>query len=200
MPQFDLRGIKVAKYVNTSGTISYTGKTSIGDAMGVNLEFRFAEGRLYAESSLAEYIRKVVGGTISIAEKYIPKPAQTMMYGAKTKTRSISYTPEGSETQTTSSVESLVYGAKSKSSYVGVAFYAPDMIDGVEKYTCVLLKKSMFGLPGMNIQTAGENIVFSTPTTTGEFMPDDSGNKDATEVAVCDDINEAIAWVDAALT
>ena len=63
MPQFDLRGIKCAKYVNTGGAISYTDKQAVGDAMTANLEMRFAEGRLYAESALAEYLRKAVGLT-----------------------------------------------------------------------------------------------------------------------------------------
>lgn len=199
MPQFDLRGIKVAKYVNTSGTISYTGKTSIGDAMNVNIEVRSAEGRLYAESTLAEYIRKIVGGTISIAVKYIPEAAQKVLFGAKENTRSITYTPEGGSS-TSASVDSLVLGAKSDPSYVGVGFYAPDMVDGAKKYTCVKIARALFGPPGMALQTAGENIQFSTPTTSGEFMADNSTAQNLIEVAVCDDENEAIAWVTAALT
>ena len=89
MPQFDLRGIKVAKYVNTSGTITYTDAQTLGDAMNVNMEVRVAEGRLYAESTLAEYMRKIVGGTISIGVKYIPTAAQKLMFGSTEKTRSI---------------------------------------------------------------------------------------------------------------
>lgn len=58
MPSFDLRGIKCANYVNTNGTISYTGAQSIGDAMTVDLQLKYAEGRLYAESTLAEYMKK----------------------------------------------------------------------------------------------------------------------------------------------
>lgn len=199
MPQFDLRGIKIAKYVNTSGTISYTGAQSIGDAMNVNIEVRSAEGRLYAESTLAEYIRKIVGGTISIAVKYIPEAAQKVLFGAKENTRSITYTPEGGSS-TSASVDSLVLGAKSDPSYVGVGFYAPDMVDGAKKYTCVKIARALFGPPGMTLQTAGENIQFSTPTTSGEFMADNSTAQNLIEVAVCDDENEAIAWVTAALT
>lgn len=199
MPQFDLRGIKIAKYVNTSGTISYTGAQSIGDAMNVNIEVRSAEGRLYAESTLAEYIRKIVGGTISIAVKYIPDAAQKLLFGSKENTRSITYTPE-SGSSTTESVDSLILGAKSDPSYVGVGFYAPDMVDGAKKYTCVKIARALFGPPGMALQTAGENITFATPTTSGEFMADNSTAQNLMEVAVCDDEAEAIAWVTAALT
>lgn len=199
MPQFDLRGIKVAKYVNTSGTITYTNAQKLGDAMTANLEMRFAEGRLYAESTLAEYMRKATGGTISVGVKYIIAAAQQLLFGSKSKSRSVTYVPTTSTTTTTTSVSGLVLGAKTDSSYVGIAFYAPDMVDGVEKYTCVFAHKALFGPPSMQLQTAGDTIVFNTPTTSGEFLADDSSAQDMIEVAVVDDENAAIAWVDAVL-
>lgn len=198
MPQFDLRGIKIAKYVNTNGVISYTDVQSAGDAMRANLELRFAEGRLYAESTLAEFIRKCTGGTISLGVKYIPTAAQQLLFGTKEQSRSITYV-NSSGTTTTATVKSQVTGRKTNGAYVGVAFYAPDMVDGVEKYTCVKIARAMFGQPAMALQTAGESIVFNTPTTTGEFMADNSTDGAMKEVAVCDDENEAIAWVAAVL-
>ena len=189
MPQFDLRGIKVANYVNTNGTITYTSATSIGDAMNVNLELRFAEGRLYAESTLAEFMRKCTGGTISIGVKYIPDAAQTMMYGVTSKSRTVG----------TKTISGLVTSAKDTPNYVGVAFYAPDMVGGVKKFTCVKVARALFGNPSMTLQTAGENIVFNTPTTSGEFLADDSTNQEMLEVALCDTEADAIAWVTAVL-
>lgn len=199
MPQFDLRGMYVAKYVNTAGVISYTNRTPAGDAMAATLEMRYAEGRLYAESTLAEFMRKATGGTISIGVKYIPTAAQQLMFGSRSKQRSITFTPEGGS-QTTENVSGLVLGGKTTSQYVGFACYAPDMIDGVEKYTCFKVAKALFGPPGYNLQTAGENIQFATPTTSGEFLADDSTAQDMVEVAVCDDEAAAIAWVQAVLT
>ena len=199
MPQFDLRHIYCAKYVNTEGVISYTDAQQIGDAMTANIELRYAEGRLYAESTLAEYMRKAVGGTISLGVKYIKTAAQQLMFGMKSKSRSITYTPEGG-TSTTISVSGLAIGGKDEGVYVGVAFYAPDMVDGVRKYTCVLVKKALFGPPSMSLQTAGENIQFNTPTTSGEFLADDSTGLELLETAVVDDEEAAIAWVAAALT
>ena len=193
MPQFDLRGIKCAKYVNTNGTITYTNAQAVGDAMTATLEMRFAEGRLYAESTLAEYMRKATGGTISLGVKYIKNAAQQLMFGSTAKQRSITVE---SAAQT---VSSLVLGAKSTPAYVGVCFYAPDMVDGVKKYTCVLIRKCLFGPPSMALQTAGENISFNTPTTSGEFLIDDSADHNLFEIAVVDDENEAKAWVTAVL-
>lgn len=199
MPQFDLRGIKIAKYVNTAGTITYTNAQTIGDAMNCNLELRYAEGRLYAESTLAEYMKKTVGGTISVGVKYIPSAAQQLMFGMGTKSRSVTYTPASGGSATTASVTSLVTTAADEPAYVGLACYAPDMVDGVRKYTCIKVAKCLFGQPSMSLQTAGENVVFNTPTTSGEFLADDSADQNMLEVAVCDDENEAKAWVTAVL-
>ena len=200
MPQFDLRHIYCAKYVNTAGSISYTSPQQVGDAMTANIEVRYAEGRLYAESTLAEYMRKAVGGTISLGIKYIKDSAQQLMFGSRTKSRNITYTPTGSTSSTTASATSLVLGGQDEGTYVGIGFYAPDMVDGVKKYTCVLVKKALFGPPSMSLQTAGENIQFNTPVTSGEFLADDSATQDLFEIAVVDDENAAIAWVTAALT
>lgn len=198
MPQFDLRGIKVAKYVNTGGTISYTNPQSAGDAMTATLEMRYAEGRLFAESTLAEFVKKATGGTISLGVKYIPSAAQQLMFGSRAKSRTLSYAGSGGAT-TNSTVSGLVLGAKTDSGYVGVAFYAPDLVDGVEKYTCVKVAKALFGPPSMSLKTAGESIQFNAPTTTGEFLADDSTNQDMIEVAICDSEEAAIAWVEAVL-
>ena len=193
MPQFDLRGIHCAKYNNNDGAITYTNVQEVGDAMTATLEMRFAEGRLYAESTLAEFMRKATGGTIALGVKYIKNAAQQLMFGSTSKTRNIT---AGGSSQ---NVSSLVLGAKSTPAYVGVSFYAPDMIDGVEKYTCVLVKKALFGPPSMSLQTMGESITFNTPTASGEFLADDSATHDLFEVAIVDDINMAKAWVQAVL-
>jgi hypothetical protein len=199
MPQIGLKGIKAAKYVNTEGVITYTNPTAVGDAMTANLELRYAEGRLYAEDMLAEYMRKAVGGTISLGVKYIKQSAQALLFGKQTKEREISYTPVGSSTPTTATATSLVTGGQDLGQYVGVAFYSPDLVDGEPKFTCVLVKKCLFGPPSMSLQAMGENIQFNTPTTSGEFLADDSEAQDLFEVAIVDDENAAKAWVDEVL-
>lgn len=200
MPSFDLKGIKIAKYGYTSSSgVAYTNKQSIGDAMNVNLELKYAEGRLYAESTLAEYMRKATGGTVSIGEKYIPDAAQKVLFGSRENTRSITYTPAGGSS-TTESVTGLALGGKSNPNYVGVAFYAPDMVDGVLKFTCVKISRALFGPPSMSFQTTGENIQFNTPTTTGEFLADNTTNQDMIEVAIVSSEEAAIAWIDAVLS
>ena len=192
MAKYDLRHIQCATYVNTNGTISFTGKTLVGDAMQANIAMRFAEGRLYAESTLAEYMRKCTGGTISLGVKYIKEAAQKLMFGLTEKSRSI--TPSGG---TATTVKSLVTKKNTTSKYVGISFYSPALYDGVEKFDCVFIGKCMFGDPDMQLQTAGENIQFNTPTTNGEFLADDSSDGQIKEVVTVDTEAVAIAWCDA---
>lgn len=179
MPSFDLRGIRAGKYKNASGTVTYETPTDVGDAMSANLELRFAEGRLYAESKLAEYIKLATGGTISLAVKYIKKTAQTMLYGCTAD----------------SSKDNIKFSAKDVANYVGVGFYAPDKVDGVTKYTCVWVPKALFGPPSMAYQTKGENIQFNTPTTTGEFLADDSTTELLLETETVETAEAAVAWI-----
>ena len=194
MAKYDLRYTQCARYVNTDGVISFTDKQKVGDAMTANIELRFAEGRLYAESTLAEYIRKCTGGTISLGVKYIKEAAQKLMFGLTEKTRSI--TPQGG---TATSVKSLVTKRSTVGAYVGVSFYTPALYEGVEKYDCIFVGKCMFGEPSETNQTAGENIQFQTPVTNGEFLADDSENGQIKEVCTVDSEALARAWCDAVL-
>lgn len=184
MPCFDLRGIKVAEYKNEKSGISYGEVMSVGDAMNCSLELRFAEGRLYAESTLAEYMKLATGGIISIGTKYIPSPSQQLMYGSTEKARTV-----GEKT-----ITGLLTTAKDIGKEVGVAFYAPDKVDGQTKYTCCFIYRSLFGPPSMAYQTKGESLAFQTPTTTGEFLADHSDEQNLMEVAIADNEADAKAW------
>lgn len=185
MPQFDLRGIRVAEYTGTKSTgDTYGEPETAGDAMSVNLELRYAEGRLYAESSLAEYMKKATGGTVSIGVKYLPDSVQKLLFGYTEKTRTL----DGSKT-----AKGLLANKTAVAKYVGVSFCAPDMIDGVEKYTCVHVRRALFGPPSMSYQTMGESITFATPTTSGEFLPSPATG-DLFEVAILDSEADYTAW------
>lgn len=186
MPTFDLRGIKIGKYINTEGTITYETPISMGDAMSVELNLTAAEGRLYAESRLAEYKKLITGGTASVGVKYITDAAQKLLFGMSENTRNVG---------TNTSQKSLKATAKDIAKYVGMGFYAPDAIDGTDKYTAVFVYKVLFGAPGYVYVTKGDSITFQTPTTTGEFLADDSEDKNIMEIAILASESDAVAWI-----
>ena len=186
MPTFDLRGIKIGKYINTEGTITYDTPISMGDAISVELNLTAAEGRLYAESRLAEYKKLITGGTASVGVKYITDAAQKLLFGMSENTRNVG---------TNASQKSLKATAKDIAKYVGMGFYAPDAIDGTDKYTAVFVYKVLFGAPSYVYATKGDSITFQTPTTTGEFLADDSEDKNIMEIATLESETDAIAWI-----
>lgn len=186
MPTFDLRGIKIGKYINTEGTVTYDTPISMGDAISVELNLTAAEGRLYAESRLAEYKKLITGGTASVGVKYITDAAQKLLFGMSENTRNVG---------ANASQKSLKATAKDIAKYVGMGFYAPDAIDGTDKYTAVFVYKVLFGAPGYVYATKGDSITFQTPTTTGEFLADDSEDKNIMEIATLASESDAVAWI-----
>lgn len=195
MPQFGLRGMKIAKYAFTNGAVAYSQLQTMGAAMQANIELRRAEARLYADDGLAEYMTSATGGTISLGVKYIPDDAQKLLFGLIEESRSV--TPTGG---TATTVVGLGVSAKSEGNYVGVAFYCPALKDSAKKFWCCRIVKALFGPPSMSLQTKGENIVFNTPTTTGEMLMSDADDGLLYESAYVDSEAAAKAWVDASLT
>ena len=94
-----------------------------------------------------------------------------------------------------SSKDNVKFSAKDVANYVGVGLYAPDKVDGVTKYTCMWVPKALFGPPSFAYQTKGESIQFNTPTTTGEFLPDDTSNELLLESETVETAEEAVAWI-----
>lgn len=189
MPTYGLRGATVYPYNNNNGTVTYGNGIAAGCAISANIELNFAEARLYACDNLAEYAREVIGGTITFSAKAFPTAAQTAMFGTTTKSRSI--TVDSQTVQTTS----VVTGADDAPTYVGFSAYGPDQIDGDKKWTAFFLKKVKFSAPSMNMETKSDSITFQTPSTTGEFLQDDTEARTLLEVATLDSEAAAQAWI-----
>jgi len=194
MPQYGLKYIHAAPYSVSNGVVSYGAPVKVGDAMTVQIEPEIAEASLYAEDAKAEYMRLMVGGTISMGVKYILAAAKTLLLGVREDSHSIEYTPAGGSTSTTKTVIGQKIGANDAGNYVGLTFYAPDMVDTVRKYLCLFIRKNLFGPPGMSLQTKGRNIQFATPTITGQFLATDELDQDFYAWALADSEAEARAW------
>ncbi len=194
MPQYGLKYIHAAPYNVSNGVVSYGAPVKVGDAMTVQIEPEIAEASLYAEDAKAEYLRLMVGGTISMGVKYILSAAKTLLLGVREDSHSVTYTPDGSTSPITATVAGQKIGANDAGNYVGLTFYSPDMVDTVKKYLCLFIRKNLFGPPGMSLQTKGRNIQFVTPTITGQFLATDETDQDFYAWALADSEAEARAW------
>lgn len=197
MPQYGLKNIYAAPYNLEGNTVSYGAPVKVGDAMAAQIEPETVEASLYAEDAKAEYLRLMVGGTISLGVKYILAAAQTLLLGTRADSHSISYTPSGGSAPTTKAITGQKIGANDAGNYVGIAFYSPDLRDTIKKYFCLFIRKCLFGPPSLNLQTKGRNIQFATPTISGQFLATDEEDQDFYAWALADSEAEAKAWVQA---
>lgn len=197
MPQYGLKHIYAAPYNLAAGAVSYGAPVKVGDAMAAQIEPEIVEASLYAEDARAEYMRLMVGGTISLGVKYILSAAQTLLLGTRADTHNISYTPSGGSTPTTEEITGQRIGANDAGHYVGIAFYSPDLRDTTKKYFCLFIRKCLFGPPSLNLQTKGRNIQFATPTISGQLMATDEEDQDFYAWALVDGEAQAKAWVEA---
>lgn len=193
MPTIGFRDAFVAAYNYEDGAVTYGAPISAGQPISASLELKFAEGRLYAGDSLAEYVREITGGTVTFGAKYFPAAAQALMFGATSKTRSVTVV-NPDQTEETVSIGSLVVSTKNSPGYVGFSGFAPDLVDGNSKFTCFFVAKCKFSQPNLTMQTRNDSITFQTPQTTGEFLADDTTGRVLQEVAVVDTEAEAVAW------
>ena len=193
MPLYGFRGIYLAEYHNNNGAVTYDAPFTPGCPIMANLEFQFAQGDLWCKDARSITRRKIIGGNVTFETKALSQAAQLAMFGAASKTRSVTYT-EGSGSQT-KNVSSVVFADTDNAPCMGFAGYGPDAIDeGSDKFTAFFIPKARFSPPSMRLQTINSNITFQTPTTTGTFMHDDTSGLVVAEFAVCDSEAEAQAW------
>ena len=196
MPLYGFTGVYFAKYHNNNGAVTYDPPFTPGCPILANINFQFSEGDLWCGDAMSVYRRKIVAGDITFEAKVLSPDAQVDMFGASKKVRSVTYEQDGQTV--TEDVESVVYADGDKAPYLGFAGFGPDAVDdNTDKYCAFFVTKSRFSPPNMSLQTSNNSITFTTPTTTGKFMRDDTTGKVVQEVAICDSEAAARAWCQA---
>lgn len=106
--------------------------------------------RAYGDNRTAELA--VSNGNLTITTKFhaVPTESKAVLFGLETTVEGLS-----------------AYGAEDTPPYVAAVF-ARTYQDGAKEW--VGLTKGMFLRPGMNAETKGEGVTFSSDEVTGEFM------------------------------
>ena len=183
MATIGFKGIYAATYSESGSTVSYTGCASMGKPIDCNMELKAAEGRLYAADALDKYRRKITGGSISIVAEDIPDTMRKLIFGEEDSARTV-----GSAT----SVAGLKITDSTVAPYVGIAGYAPEDVNGEDKFHAFFAPKALFASPSMHYKTMDTAIEFQVPTCVGEFMKAADG--EIFEHAILDTEEDAIAW------
>lgn len=150
----------------------------IGKATKADITINTAEGKLYADDSLAEYDSKFQSGSISVGVDELTPAKKSALFG---------YTIDSS-----SGKQILKKGASDVAPHGGFGYYKTKKIDGVRKYEVKWLYDVVFRETNDNAETANENVNFQTPEIAGEILPIIGlGNDDWCEEQICDTVAAA---------
>lgn len=197
MAIYGFRRIYLAKRNVNNGVVTYDAPVTPGCPISADLQLQFAEQELWCADGLSTWLRKMIGGTVTLETKFLTPASQVVAFGSTLKTRTLTFN-DASGSSVTKTVQSVVRAAGDESPYVGFAGFGPDAgEDGDDKFCAFFIGKAKFSPPNSRFQTIGSNITFQTPTTSGRFLPDEANGNVLQEIAICDSEEEAAAWCQA---
>ncbi len=153
------------KYVNTDGTITYTGGALFAKAVEFSASVESGDdNNLYADNGIAESDRSFGGGSISVTTDDIEQAAAAAILGITAKTITVGEATDISE---------LVFDDDMQIPDIGFGIIIKKKKGGVEKYRAIFFHKVKFNIPEDAATTQGETIEWQTPTIEGTIMRDD---------------------------
>ena len=149
----------VAKYVNTSGTISYSNGMKLARGVDVNISPSASSStKFYVDNTSGESAAGIfTGGTVTLTVDGLKLNAEKLIMGLGTAD-SDGFTHYNDSTQPP---------------YVGIGFVARYMEDGVTSYQAYILCKTVFDPVGTSAKTQGETIEFQTQSLTAQILRSD---------------------------
>lgn len=164
---------KVATYVNTSGTITYTSRMALARGVSVSMDVETSDSTdFYVDNVLAESAGgRFTGGTVTLTVDGLKDAARKLIMGLPAET-SMSVSISG----TTTTVKVLEYDDRQSIPYVGVGFIVRYMEDGVTSYVPVVLSKVIFDEDTIEASTETDSIEFQTAELSATITRDDSAN------------------------
>jgi len=155
----------VAKYVNTAGTITYTGCMALARGVDVNISPETgSDNAFYADNVEAENAPGIFnGGTVELTVDGLHTAAARFIWGL----------PEAEEVN---GVSVVAYGDDANPPYVGIGFLRRFMSEGVTTWVPYVLRKAMFQVGNTEAATQESEIDWQTQSLTANLMRDDSAN------------------------
>lgn len=152
-----------------------------GNAISINITPNYNEAKLYSNNHLSEYVKEFKDGNMTLGTDRLPIEASNVCFGHKI-----------SEDK-----REVTYKTNDSANYVGVGFYANEMVDNVRRYVATIVYKVKFGEASNEYTTKGDAIEFKTPNLEGVIAGISSDEWKTTKVFDTED--EADAWLREAL-
>ena len=163
MARIGLLKPRIAKYAESSGTVTYSNGQILAKAISHDLTLDNSDPViLYADDGAAESIGGFSSGTLTINVDELPIATAALIFGITAETIS---TPEGT---------GLTFDDDTNPPYLGYGVIVPKIRNNTKSWMAVLLTKIKFSIPGDAYTTKGETVEFQTPELTATVMRDDT--------------------------
>ena len=169
MAVIGLRKPYIGKYLESDGTVSYTGGQILAKAIEFSAKIESTESNnLYADDGIAESDVSFAGGTFEITTDELTQEASALIMGMVAKTITV-----GADV----SVSELVYDDDMNPPDLGFGIIIPKKSGGVYSFRAIVFPKVKFNIPEDSAKTQGETIEWQTPTIGGVIMRDGSAKR-----------------------
>ena len=148
-----------------------------GEAITVNVTPNQNEAKLHSNNRLSEYVKEFKDGSMVLGTNRLPIEASKVCFGH----------------EVSDDDREVTYKTNDTANYVGVGFYADEMINGRKQYVATIVYKVKFGEAADEYATKGENIEFKTPSIDGVIAG--LKNNEWKRTKVCDTENDADKWL-----
>lgn len=122
-----------------------------GEAISVNVTPNYNEAKLHSNNRLSEYVKEFKDGNMVLGTNRLPIEASKVCFGHEVSEDNCEVT----------------YKTNDSANYVGVGFYADEIINGKRQYVATVVYKVKFGEAADEYSTKGDNIDFKTPKIEG---------------------------------
>lgn len=155
MAKMGLKYVAWARMANEpAGAVpTYNHGKVLGKAVSSNLAITNAEGELFADDMLAEYVKEFSSATFTMEVDNIELPNQAELYGA------------------TYVDDELQMFSDDNAPYGGIGGYQVLMVGGVRKYRAWFFPKAKASVPDQSDATKGSSISFGTQPLNLKIMP-----------------------------
>lgn len=135
---------------NTAGEETYATPVKLAKAMTAEFSVELAEATLYADDGAAEIVKEFKSGTLTLGIDDLGATAASNLTGATIDENGV-----------------IISASEDGGTPVAIGFRAKKA-NG--KYRYFWLYRVKFGIPSTNLQTKGDSITFSTPSTEGTIL------------------------------
>lgn len=154
-----------AKYAAANQVVTYSDGGSMGKLVNASIEPDDNDTTIfYADNGPAESAQIFSGGTLTIEVDRLNAAVVGALMGI---TPGSSATPVGT---------TLDFQADAVIPYVGVGLISKSIVDNAQVWMAIILPKVQFIMPGLNMETQGEEIEFSGNELTATILRDDTAN------------------------